>query len=319
MELTILEENWNVEIECWEVADIFAAVLVLETSPKTGRKIVTSSLKRKFFLVESIFQEYGLTTFTLNKRLLKMALQEYIKDRIDKAPTPTKDSAAPLLSPVEWLSIQKWLKDNLEATTYNFSNKRRMAMLSISLGFSTGLRLSEIHRLRWSDVDFNVPDAVKLHIRRSKSNRIGRKIVFQVAPRHTAEELLCPIRNLILYIEGAQKKVHDAGYIFSDDREGEKLTRINNLVNYWILGARKANLPKERWPRAHSHHAAKVNMGRALNYSDEMIVDSMNWSSVSVLQEYLRNKNLNRDGVAYELSSLTAEELTEKTSHIWQN
>ena len=305
-------------MELWNVRDIFAAVLVLETSPKTGKKIVTSSLKRKFFLVESIFQEYGLTTFDQNKKLLKMALQEHIKERIDKDPKPTSDLAAPLLSPVEWLQIQTWLKANLEASTYNFSNKRRMAMLSISLGFSTGLRLSEIHRLRWSDVDFNVQDAVKLRIRRSKSNRIGRKIVFQVAPRHTAEELLCPIRNLIWYIEGAEKKVYDAGYVFSDDRMGTKLTRINNLVNYWILGAKNAKLPKEKWPRAHSHHAAKVNLGRALNYSDEMIVDSMNWSSVSVLQEYLRNKNMNRDGVAYELSSLTAKELTEKTSHLWQ-
>ena len=190
-------------------------------------------------------------------------------------------------------------------------------MLSIALGFSTGLRLSEIHRLRWSDVDFNVTAAVKLRIRRSKSNKIGRKIVTQVAPMHKAEELLCPVKNLVWYIEGAGKKLSDAGYIFSDDKEGLKLTRVDNLVNYWIMAAKKAGLPKERWPRAHSHHAAKVNLGRALGYSDEMIVDSMNWVSTSVLQEYLRDKNMNPDGVAFELSSLTARELTQKTAHLW--
>ena len=190
-------------------------------------------------------------------------------------------------------------------------------MLSISFGFSTGLRLSEIHRLRYSDIDLEPKDVIKLRIRRSKSNRDGRKVVWQVAPVHQAEDLLCPVRNLIWYIEGLGKSTKPECYIFSDDKKGEKLTRVSNLVNYWRIGAQNAGLPKEKWPRAHSHHGAKVNLARALGYSEEAIVDAMNWQSVSVLQEYLRNKNMTEDGVAHELSSLTASELTKKTAHIW--
>ena len=317
IDLTILEEMWSRDLSVWTAKDIFASILVLETSTKTGKRIVTTSLKRKFSLLKGIFEDEGLDNFEVNKRVLNMALQEHIRQRIDNSATPTPDKAAPLLSPIQWVQIQKWLKANIVASTFNFTNKRFMAMLSISFGFSTGLRLSEIHRLRYSDIDWDQKNVLKLRIRRSKSNRDGRKIVWQVAPIHQAEELLCPIRNLIWYIEGLGKSTNPESYIFSDDVEGRKLTRVNNLVNYWRLGAKYANLPEEKWPRAHSHHGAKVNLARALGYSEEAIVDSMNWQSVSVLQEYLRNKNMTQDGVAHELSSLTALELTQKTSHIW--
>ena len=317
IDLTILEEVWSINLKEWNAKDIFAALLVLETSTKTGKRIVIPSLKRKFYLLRSIFEDFGLTNFEDNKRLLDMALSEHIRQRIDNSALPTKDKAAPLLSPLHWVEIQKWLKANLVASTYNFTNKRYMAMLSISFGFSTGLRLSEIHRLRYSDIDWEPKDVLRLRIRRSKSNRDGRKIVWQVAPIHQAENLLCPVRNLIWYIEGLGKSTNPESYIFSDDQEGKKVTRVNNLINYWRIGAKKAGLPKEKWPRAHSHHGAKVNLARALGYSEEAIVDSMNWQSVSVLQEYLRNKNMTQDGVAHELSSLTARELTQKTAHIW--
>ena len=316
IDLTMLEEEWDKNKSEWEAKEIFSFILVLEISKK-GKRIVTTSLKRKFFLVRSIFAESNLPNFETNQRMLKMALQEHIKNRIDKAEKPTEDRAAPLLSPNDWLEIQKWLREHTEGSTYNFTNKRHMAMLSISLGFSTGLRLTEIHRLRYSDINLDNKGALKLRIRRSKSNRDGRKLVWQVAPVHKAESLLCPVQNLIWYISEMKKSTRGGAYVFSDDPEGEKMTRIDNLRNYWVLGAKKAGLPKEKWPKAHSFHGAKVNLARALGYTDEAIVDSMNWQSTSVLQEYLRNKNLKEDGVAYELTNMTAKELTEKTSHLW--
>ena len=317
-DLTILEKNWGKEINNWESKEIFSLLLILESSTKTGKRIVVSSLKRKFFLVGSIFEEFGLTNFERNRRELKMALQNHIKQRIDKDEKPSPDRAAPLLSPCEWLQIQQWLVEGIDdASTENFKNKRYMAMVSIGLGFSTGLRLTEIHRLKFSDISFDHHAALKVRIRRSKSNRFGRKLIWQVAPVHTAEELLCPVTNLIRYIQGMGKIVEDNAYIFSDDSKGQKHTRIENLKNYWVLGAKESGLPKHKWPKAHSFHAAKVNMARALGYSEEEIVDSMNWQSCSVLQEYLRNTNLTEDGVAQELSRLSAAELTKKTSSIW--
>ena len=316
IDLTMLENEWGKSMSEWEAKEIFSFILVLEISKK-GKRIVVSSLKRKFYLVRSIFAEKNLPNFESNHRMLKMSLQEHIKNRIDKADRPTEDRAAPLLSPNDWLRIQKWLKDHVEGSTYNFTNKRHMAMLSISLGFSTGLRLTEIHRLRYSDINLDNKGALKLRIRRSKSNRDGRKLVWQVAPVHKAENLLCPVQNLIWYITEMKKSTRGGAYVFSDDPEGTKLTRIDNLRNYWIWGAKKSGLPSEKWPKAHSFHGAKVNLARALGYTDEAIVDSMNWQSTSVLQEYLRNKNLKEDGVAYELTNMTANDLTAKTSHLW--
>ena len=317
IELTILEESWKKNLKDWGPGEIFSLIMILESSTKTGKRIVITSLKRKYFLVRSIFQQRGLSNFDENRRELSMALQDHIKERIDRDPTPSPDRAAPLLSPLEWLAIQKWLKANIKGTTNNFTNKRYMAMLSISLGFSTGLRLTEIHRLKFSDIDWNHPSGLRLRIRRSKSNRDGRKLIWQIAPIHKAESLLCPVQNFIWFLKGTGKEVKDNAYIFADDIEGVKQTRIENLKNYWTLAAKKANLPKAKWPKAHSHHCAKVNLARALGYTEEEIVDSMHWQSVSVLQEYLRNGDLNKDGVAFELSSLTAEELTKRTAHLW--
>ena len=316
-ELTILEESWSTALSEWGPDEIFSSVMILESSTKTGKRITVTSLKRKYFLVRSIFQERGLSNFDKYRRDLSMALQDHIKERIDKDPKPSPDRAAPLLSPLEWLAIQKWLKANIKGSTNNFTNKRYMAMLSVSLGFATGLRLTEIHRLKFSDIDWEQPAGLRLRIRRSKSNRDGRKLVWQMAPIHKAESLLCPVQNFIWFLQGTKKTVRDNAYVFSDDIEGEKQTRIENLKNYWTLAAKKANLPKEKWPKAHSHHCAKVNLAKALGYTEEEIVDSMNWQSVSVLQEYLRNTNLNEDGVAFELSSMTAEELTKRTAHLW--
>ena len=107
-------------------------------------------------------------------------------------------------------------------------------------------------------------------------------------------------------------------FVFSDDQRGENLTRIENLTTYWRKGAKGAGLPEEQWPRAHSHHNAKINIARALGFTEDEIADAMNWSSVSVLHQYLRRTNENRGGIAYEITALSAMELTEKTSHLWK-
>ena len=118
-------------------------------------------------------------------------------------------------------------------------------------------------------------------------------------------------------MEQAEKIMYPGAYIFSDDKEGKKLTRIDNLVNYWRKGAAGAGLAKCQWPEAHSHHNSKINMARALGYSEDSIMDAMNWCSVSVLHQYLRKMQEDKGGIAYELTSLTAAELTAKTSHLW--
>ena len=112
--------------------------------------------------------------------------------------------------------------------------------------------------------------------------------------------------------------MYPGAYIFSDDREGKKRTRIENLTTYWRMGAEGARMPKESWPAAHSHRNSKINMARALGYNDTEIADAMNWSSTSVLQQYLRRVNEVKEGVAYRLTSLSAEDLTAQTSHLWK-
>ena len=76
-------------------------------------------------------------------------------------------------------------------------------------------------------------------------------------------------------------------------------------------------MTKKERPQAHSHHNAKINMGRALGYTEEQITDAMNWCSVSVLHQYLRKMNEDRGGIAYGLTSLSAIELTNQTKHLW--
>ena len=82
-------------------------------------------------------------------------------------------------------------------------------------------------------------------------------------------------------------------------------------------GAQGAGLEQSSWPSAHSFHNAKINMARCLGYSDEDITDAMNWSSVSVLQQYLRKVNEEKNCIARKLTSMSAEDLTAATKHLW--
>ena len=316
--LTMTETKIAMEAKCWKEEQIFMFLLILESETKSGRKIVIKSLERKYLLVKAIFRQRNHPMSETVERKVRMALNVHIKARLDKAEQPTQDNSAPRLSPVQWVQIQKWLSEepSLENTP-NFRNKKYMAMLSIAIAFSTGLRLNEIHRLKYSDLDFDGEEEIRIRIRRSKSNRKGDKIVTQVAPAFEAEPLLCPIRTLLNYVEKMNKIMFKGAYVFADDERGEHLTRVENLVTYWRKGAEGAGLPKEMWPQAHSPRNAKINIGRALGYTEEQIIDAMNWNSVSVLHQYLRRTNANKEGIAYKVTSLTAEELTRQTSHLW--
>ena len=121
----------------------------------------------------------------------------------------------------------------------------------------------------------------------------------------------------MLYVEENDKIMYKGAYIFADDKEGKKLTRINNLTNYWRKGAKGAGLEEKFWPEAHSHHNTKINIARALGFTEEQIIDAMNWTSVSVLHQYLRRTNEDKEGIAYKITSLSAEDLTKATSHLW--
>ena len=317
IQLTMVEKNLGLKSLFWGANEIFAFLLVLEINPRTGDKIVIESLERKFGLVKTIFENQGYPMDPVEERKVRMALNMHYKQRLDEAENPTKDKSAPMLAPTDWVKIQKWLMDT-KFTTKAFQNKKYMAMLSIAFGFSTGLRLTEIHRLKYSDLDLNGDDEIKLRIRRSKSNRRGSKKVWQVAPAYEAEPLLCPVQILMLYVERMNKTMAPGAFIFSDDEMGTKLTRVENLTNYWRMGAEGAGLDEDKWPAAHSHHNSKINMARALGYSDIEITDAMNWSSTSVLHQYLRRVNEVKEGIAYRMTSISAEELTRQTSHLWK-
>ena len=316
-QLTMVEENLGLKSIFWGANETFCFLLVLETIPRSGKKIVIESLERKYGLVKSIFEKRGYPLDGIEERKVRMALNVHIKQRLDEADKPTTDKSAPLLSPLDWIKIQTWLL-NTKFTTKAFRNKKYMAMLSIAFGFSTGLRLTEIHRLKYSDLDLNGDDGIRLRIRRSKSNRRGSKKVWQVAPAYEAEPLLCPVQILMLYVEKTGKVMLPGAYIFADDEEGKQQTRIENLTTYWRMGAEGAGMAEEMWPAAHSHHNSKINMGRALGYSDVEITDAMNWSSTSVLHQYLRRVNEVKEGIAYRMTSISAEELTRQTSHLWK-
>ena len=313
----MVEKNLGMESIFWDEDYIFAFMLVLEKDTKSGKKIVINSMERKFGLVKTIFESKGHPIPIDTERRVRVALNDHYKIRLDKAENPTKDGTAPMLSPEQWVKIQKWLEEESNSSTYNFRNKNHMAMLAISFGFPTGLRLSEIHRLKYSDLDLDGEEEIRLRIRRSKSNRRGHKKVWQVAPAFGMEPWLCPVQNLMKYVDNMKKFMAPGAYIFADDEEGRKLTNIENIVRYWRKGAKAIGLPRSKWPGAHSFHNQKINIARALGYSDVEITDAMNWQSTSVLHQYLRRVNESRGGIAYKLTSLSAEDLTRLTSHLW--
>ena len=316
-DITILEENLGLKVENWKAEQIMALLLVLESNTKTGKKIVINSLERKYALVKSIFEVRGHPVSKEEQRKVRMALNVHIQERLDEPDLPTEDGTSPMLSPIQWVAIQEWLQNHASTTTPNFVNKKHMALVSIAFGFSTGLRLTEIHRLKFSDLNLNGNNEIKIRIRRSKSNRRGHKKIWQMAPAFPMEPLLCPVQTLWNYVHETGKIPYPGAYVFADDVEGNKLTDIDNIKRYWKMGAKGAGLPIESWPKAHSHRCTKINMGKSLGYTTEEISDAMNWCHSSVIEQYLRKVNEKKEGIAYKLTSISAAELTKATSHLW--
>ena len=70
-EITILEESLKLRAECWGPEQIMTLMLVLETSNRTGNKIVIDSLYRKFGLVKTIFRTKYLEISEEDERKIK--------------------------------------------------------------------------------------------------------------------------------------------------------------------------------------------------------------------------------------------------------
>ena len=102
------------------------------------------------------------------------------------------------------------------------------------------------------------------------------------------EPAICPMKNLLDYIVIMEKSFKRKSFVFADDKEGRFQTRINNIVNYWRLAAEKVGIEEHKRPRAHSLHGGKANLGRALGFNEEDIVDAMGWKCKESLHTYLR-------------------------------
>ena len=184
-----MEESLKLKAMFWGAEEIIALLLVLETKTRSGKKIVIESLYRKYSLIKSIFRTRIREIPEETEKRISMALNAHAKERLNNE-EPTTDGTHPMLSPVEWKRIQEWILNHARDSTEPFRNKKYMSMMAVSIGFSTGLRLAEIHRLKFADIDFEGEKVIRFRIRWSKSNRRGTKKVWQVAPVFEEEPLL---------------------------------------------------------------------------------------------------------------------------------
>ena len=163
---------------------------------------------------------------------------------------------------------------------------------------SCGARLAEIMRLKLSDIKPMTMDNghlyLKLTIRRSKSNRKGKKMLNYKCLKNDLEPSLCPVRAFREYLLDNPRINQQGHWVFpSSHKHFDRKINGKSMVDSWKKTAKMLNLPKHFYPMAHSGHDCLLVLAVAQKRPQEEILDVTNWNSIRNLSHYIEGPTAN--------------------------
>ena len=103
------------KISDWTLFDIVTAWRCLEKSKKTNGQLSTSGWSKKLKDMEKVFNLRNIPTMEIYKQEIKLITGQFLKDRIDAAPTPSKKKSANIPPYQVWKDIIIATKHEIEA------------------------------------------------------------------------------------------------------------------------------------------------------------------------------------------------------------
>ena len=327
-----IAETWEKPLREWNFKEIITAWRTLENS-KNGR-LKSGGWAKKLKDMKSVFEMENIDTMGKFEKEIRLISNSLINDRIDSDPTPTEKRGANTPPFSVWKNVIEFLGTSTEKAT-----KKRLRLVQGHLlmcwTLSTGARLDELLRLRRSDVSITQGDLnyLRIAIRRGKSNRKGKKLVYYYAHENLAERSLCPILAFIKY---AKTEIGARGRIFSDASDllfpkmvdveigdivlepkgGRSPVSGKSITTIWKKACETLKIPAKFHIEAHSGRNTILNAAWAYGQSNEQILDITNWTSTRVLPEYVSGPN--PSAVNVKLSKIKVEEIDNTCKHLLQ-
>ena len=308
----------EVDIENWGKFEIFGAWQYLERTAK--QKLSHTGLRNHLIDIRNVFNDENLENFTKCEKEIKLFSNGYINNRIDQSEKPWRKKNANRPQYKVWKQISQSMSVLLDSNNFTNAQKRlRMAQGQLLLVWtrSCGARLEELVRLKLSDITVltmkrNGLRYLDLNIRRSKSNRQGKKELHYKCVMNYVDTELCPVTCFMNYLESNKDIAAPGDYIFpSNMLHRNRYINGSSIVYVWTKISKMLNLPKDQYPNGHSGHDCLLCLAYAKNKNPSEILDITQWNSMSSMAHYIQGPKI--DGLNVELATTSVDELDEMT------
>ena len=332
-QLLEISETWGKPIRNWNFKEIITAWRTLENS-KNGR-LKSGGWAKKLKDMRSVFDMENIDTMAKFEKEIRLISNSLINDRIDADPAPTEKRGANTPPYTIWKEVINYLENSNKETTAKKRLRLAQGHLLMCWTLSTGARLDELLRLRRSDISIIQGELnyLKITIRRGKSNRGGKKLVFYYAHENLAERKLCPILAFIKYAKtkiGAKGKIFEesgdllfpkmvdvkVGDIILEPKGGRFPVTGKSITTVWKKACEMLKIPQHHHIEAHSGRNTILNAAWAYGQSNEQILDITNWTSTRVLPEYVSGPN--QSAINVKLSQIKVEDIDKTCKHLLQ-
>ena len=287
------------EPEYWTEIEIFALWRYLEQTSK--QYLTHNGLRNMLQDIKVALETMGINLFTKFDREIRLFSNGYLNSRIDQEIKPWSKRNANRPSYANWLKISKAMSAVLRQDDFtNADKKLRMHQAKLALVWtrSGGARLAEIMRMRLSDIKVLTMDDghryLNLNIRRSKSNRKGKKMLNYKCLRNKLEPELCPIQAFSNYLS-ANRFINNEGDFIFPSSESHKENHISGklMIDNWKKICKMLGLPADQYPMAHSGHDCLLLLAVAQKRPREEILDATQWTSIASLSHYVEGPTAN--------------------------
>ena len=304
----------EIDLENWSKFEIFAAWQYLERTAK--QELSHTGLRNHLMDIKNVFQDEGLDLFTKFDREIKLFTNGYINSRIDNSDKPWTKKSANRPPYKVWKQISKAMSDQLVANKFTNALKRLRLMQSRILliwSRSSGARLEELVRLKISDIQVMTMKSnnlmyLDLNIRRSKSNRQGKKEKHHKCFKNVVDEILCPVKCFEEYLESYPSISQPGDYVFPSGLEHtDRYVNGSAVVYNWSKTCKMLNLPPELHPKGHSGHDCLICLAYAKNKNPTEILDITQWNSMAVMPNYIQGPK--PEGLGIEIATTSVDDL----------
>ena len=308
----------EIDLENWSKFEIFASWQYLELTAK--QELCPQGLRNLMVDIRNVFREEKLPNFEENAKEIRLFTTQYTNDNIDKSEKPWHKKNATRPPYKVWSIISKEFGDQLQRDL-DISEKKRLRLSQAKTLLvwtrSCGARLEELVRLKLSDVKVLTMKAngrlyLDLNIRRSKSNRGGKRELHYKCVKNTVDPELCPLKCFEEYLTEFKWIRNDGDFIFpSSSLHRGRYINGGAIVYTWAKICKQLNLPPEHHPKGHSGHDCLLCLAYAKNKNPSEILDITQWNSMATMPHYIQGPKV--DGLNVEIATTSIEELDENT------